>query len=572
MVPGPAGVLWSVSHGKSNHDVEEELTQRSSLFPSEEDADLGNTTTREKSETQLNRNKTREHHDASSPQAWSTMQQSLGIVTPYLPSHTQGDVKRRYELLRSHLPVEEYCFLYEILRGDHDVKMKNLEHNLCVWVHSIDETNIHHGVWTVELRDETGANIRAWIEPKFVQAELQKAQSDDDQSHGVVRAGVVWMLSNISMIVFKSNDDNLDPSYNDYHNSVRSNSASSSVSSITRLLVVSENNIKEVWTPEQHVARTQPSEEDDSPEAQRKYLDWMEKRKALTDTSSSENHQIGHDDDVDNDDAEEEDKPEEEDYEFDHDDQNLNAVENDLCRPSRCNVQTFNSPNQNCKINITRNNQSVRDTDSRCIPESMEDIKMLQQESSIYNSKENVDKEKELRRKMTLISKDDATAADQTVNRKRKKDSTSSNTNISEQSLLDCTVVKETREEEVKSIGPIRKDDNSVRFADSFWNTPDAWILRMLDIDEKREGKRIFSWDVSTHNSENRQKVLKGADITVSYEDGNRLGTIETRGEENDDNVLMMNYNLGESGSCGKLFEQSNWAAFDVSLFSDNDD
>ena len=301
-IPGPAGILWSSSHPdeKSSHvrggggggEEDEGLTQQP-LFSNNRNGDISND-----GDSKNKRNKkNRGHHHDISPHAWSTMQQSLEIVTPYLPSHTQGDIKRRYELLRPHLP-SNCVLLLEILRGKHDVKMTKDSDDLflCVWVESIDETNSHHGVFTVELRDETGAKIRAWIEPKFVKAELQKGAQNDDKNNekskssmGVVRTGVVWMLRNVSMIVFKNNNNNSNTNNNDNNNNNNNNNIgrSSLSSSITRMLVVSENNIKEVWTPEQHMAQTQPNEEDDSPEAQRKYLDWMEKRKALVVSSPS---------------------------------------------------------------------------------------------------------------------------------------------------------------------------------------------------------------------------------------------------------------------------------------------
>jgi hypothetical protein len=370
-IPGPAGVLWSSSNPdeKSNHvrggggEEDEGLTQQP-LFSNNRNGDNSNDNDNKYKRTKNNHG----HHHDISPHAWSTMQQSLEIVTPYLPSHTQGDIKRRYELLRPHLP-SNCVLLSEILRGNHDVKMTNNSNDdlfLCVWVESIDETNSHHGVFTVELRDETGAKIRAWIEPKFVKAELQKgaAQNDDKNneksksSMGVVRTGVVWMLRNVSMIVFKNNNNNSNninnSNSNNNNNSNNSNNnigRSSLSSSITRMLVVSENNIKEVWTPEQHMAQTQLNEEDDSPEAQRKYLDWMEKRKALAVSSPSSstkkkkkkkerrrNHPHNHDDDDDNDDDDididndddDEGPPEEYDYERDHDHDGRSSTTNGL--------------------------------------------------------------------------------------------------------------------------------------------------------------------------------------------------------------------------------------------------
>lgn len=228
---------------------EEELTHETKVLFSEEST----------ADAAVKKKRTEEQYDRSMPAAWQAMQRSLDITTPYLPLHTRGNLQKRYELLRPHLP-ENYILLPEILNGSHDLKMIHSEKYLCVWVDAVEERNSHHGIWTVELKDETGATIRAWMEPNFVKEELQKAQKGNGV--GVVRIGVVWMLSNLSMIAINNNANN-------------SNEAE-------RMLVVSGKRILKVWTPESDRAQNQPLEEEDSPEAQRQYLDWMEKRNALT--------------------------------------------------------------------------------------------------------------------------------------------------------------------------------------------------------------------------------------------------------------------------------------------------
>merc|ERR1712194_923793 len=96
---------------------------------------------------------------------------------------------------------------------------------------------------------------------------------------GVVRVGVVWMLASFSMIAINNNNRNNENGilFGNNNNNNSSSSSSSSSGVIERMLVVSGKNILRFWTPELDRAQYQPNEEEDSVEAQRKYLDWMEK-------------------------------------------------------------------------------------------------------------------------------------------------------------------------------------------------------------------------------------------------------------------------------------------------------
>jgi hypothetical protein len=292
-----------------------------------------------------------EQYDVSTPAAWTAMQRSLHMVTPYLPLWTRGNAQQRYERLRPHLP-RNCILLPEILNGSHDLKLSSssdhattttttdvdpdppntittnnknhyLNHKyLCVWVDSIEEQNSHHGIWTVELKDETGATIRAWMEPNFVKEELQKAATTSQQQQapaplertertsssslsnnnkaGVVRVGVVWMLANVSMIAINTTDNSSSSNTtnnNDATNNTGFGGGGGGV--VERMLVVSRKHILRVWTPELDKAQHQPNEEEDSPEKQRNYLDWMEQRNALT---TADNRNIPNNDDDDTDD------------------------------------------------------------------------------------------------------------------------------------------------------------------------------------------------------------------------------------------------------------------------------
>jgi hypothetical protein len=331
--PGPCGVLWEMSRSKvpksKLREEEEEIREDQNneglvLFPNndgegsnpnDKNNNLGGSSkigNKKKKKNRGNGNGNdddddEEQYDVSTPPAWMAMQRSLNIVTPYLPLWTRGNSQKRYERLRPHLP-QNCILLPEILRGSHDLKISD-DHPpnnlyLCVWVDSIEERNSHHGIWTVELKDETGATIRAWMEPNFVKEELQKAQQAEETSSnkGVVRVGVVWMLTNVSMIAINTNNNN-NSSSSSSSSSSNTNNDNNNGGVVERMLVVSRKHILRMWTPELDKAQNQPNEEEDSPEAQRKYLDWMEKRNALTiDNRNSGDKNDDDDDDADADD------------------------------------------------------------------------------------------------------------------------------------------------------------------------------------------------------------------------------------------------------------------------------
>jgi hypothetical protein len=195
--------------------------------------------------------------DMSFSPAWTCMQQELQIITPYLPPTFTP--QQRYQQLRPHMPRQN-VLLWEIAKGDHDFVVHEC---LLVLVHSV-ESHIHHNIWTVELQDETGVTLRAWMEPKFVQDQLQQPQESSP-----IRPGVVWMLRKVGMIIVPHEPEER----------------------LERMLLISGAEIQKVWTPEQ------AKQQDSSPQSQRRFLDWMEKRKALPsalqeeeDAGSKEDH------------------------------------------------------------------------------------------------------------------------------------------------------------------------------------------------------------------------------------------------------------------------------------------
>jgi hypothetical protein len=152
--------------------------------------------------------------------AWKSMMVSLHLKSP---DEIQAGmtIQQRYEILRSSLPPE-YVLLFEILRGDHDLCVQEPSTRLLVLVRSV-ESHIHHNIWTVELQDESGATIRAWIEPKFVQEQMK-----EQVGLSMIRPGVAWMLRKVSIIVVSNDQEE----------------------KVERMLLISGKHVEQAWTPE----------------------------------------------------------------------------------------------------------------------------------------------------------------------------------------------------------------------------------------------------------------------------------------------------------------------------------
>lgn len=213
-----------------------------------------------------NANNSKSCNDLSFSPVWSTVQQALNIVTPYLPTWS-NDPKQRYEWLRPHLP-SEYILLWEILNGQYDFATPQ-NSRLLLLVTSIESHNLHN-IWTVEFQDETGLTIRAWMEPRYVQQQLQQQH----ESSSTIRPGVIWMLSGVGMMVQTNEHEE----------------------KIERILLIGGQHVARVWTPEE-------TEQNDSIVPDSDFLRWMEQKKAKSsllpdmedgdeeqDDASKENH------------------------------------------------------------------------------------------------------------------------------------------------------------------------------------------------------------------------------------------------------------------------------------------
>lgn len=202
-----------------------------------------------------------------------------------------------------------FVLLLEIQRGDHDQfglssnsssSSSNAETSLLVLVSTV-ESHIHHNIWTVELKDETGAAIKAWVEPSLVQQQLQQPLESS-----IIRPGVVWRLRQFGMVLLERQDDDDDDDHDEEER-------------LERMLLIGGSAIEKVWTPEQQQKNQQ--EETDTPRRQRQFLDWMERRKALplihTPSEESSSASASGSADMEEEDEEEEDGPPDEEKEYD---------------------------------------------------------------------------------------------------------------------------------------------------------------------------------------------------------------------------------------------------------------
>ena len=172
--------------------------------------------------------------DVSSCPTWMCMQHSLGICTPYLPPYLS--TSQRYTYLRP-LLATHYLLLPELLQQQqqgaslHSVRGKKL----LVLVHAAAIQ--YHSYWTVELRDECGASLKAWMDPEMKEKECA----------ALLQMGVVWLLQDLCLLVADT------PSRHSW-------------------LLISRDQIERAWTPQQ-AAKEFTDEQ---------YIEWMSKRSQMT--------------------------------------------------------------------------------------------------------------------------------------------------------------------------------------------------------------------------------------------------------------------------------------------------
>ncbi len=488
--PGPCGVLWSMTQTKPPRDEEEELDKARPLLFENGESSL-------KPNNHCNDNNNN-NPDTLTPPAWNAMLQSLNIPTPYIPMSTRGNIPKRYEILRKHLPPN-FVLLQEILQGNHDLQM-HPNHYLCAWVETIEEQNSHHGIWTVGLKDETGAQLRAWMEPNFVREELQK--TTQDALLGVVRVGVVWRLSNFSIIANPNNNNN------------------SSTGKVERMLVVSGNRIETVWTPESK--QIQPTEDEDTPQAQQKYLEWMAKRNALT-----------MDEPLLDDDEE---MPEQE---------NESLVEKQV-RMNELSALTMTVDDDHSDEESTSSNH--RDSTANPLPvqPQLQSAQAKANESRNENNNQESQSLLQTQESTRIESKTDTISQQQTSDfgqRKRKK---------TKQKPVSPTTPTRTSPKRRKSKSPAR--NSPIRMSQSVWNTPDPSILEMLECDSETV-------------DETPTVVDEEPSLTFT-QFSNKPPSLEPRKTEHGDDSLLP---TGRAFVGSNLFEPSSWKGVDATAFSESD-
>lgn len=182
--------------------------------------------------------------------AWMCMQCDLDLVLPSLPPHW-SEVER-CAAVRQCLPTQ-YVLIPELLRPSSAEWKLGRHKKLVLMVQTIH--SLTDNLWTVQVTDETGATLTAWVQPKLVRDEQQRPQPR------YIRPGCVWLLNGPTTILCPDS----------------SSSSSSSVHhpnhhhKLGRMLLISSNTIERVWTP----AHAKEISDD-------QFVQWLERRSVVT--------------------------------------------------------------------------------------------------------------------------------------------------------------------------------------------------------------------------------------------------------------------------------------------------
>jgi hypothetical protein len=177
-------------------------------------------------------------------------------VTPSLPANLT--LEERHRQIRPHVPAP-YSMIHELLQATHSPRMNQPSSDPWHCPHlMVLVTNIHGGAtdhgWTAALTDETGATLTAWIQPASVHRQLQQP-STETGAVSWFRTGIVWWLKDTTLL--------LSPS-------AQSSEREVDDTNLLYLLLVSEDNIQQVWTPSDGEALSDE-----------RYLQWVEQRTRL---------------------------------------------------------------------------------------------------------------------------------------------------------------------------------------------------------------------------------------------------------------------------------------------------
>jgi len=307
--PGPAGI-WFLSHSTSKKKKRKSSThiaQREygdSPSSSQEDALSMSVHSNAGHNHNHTHNSSKHHHHRKGPSsfstvasnpAWTAMQCTLNWYTPEVPLSVASAPIQRYQRLRPHTPTE-YCLLPEILSSSQFATAWKLPPARTLIVLVLSVACHHDDIWTVELQDDTGASIQAWMQPSFVQAEKQQHADDNATGPRYIRPGYVWCLTNVTIMLQQSMGGNT--ALTSYANTTTCTTTTSSNGAGNskmpqRMLLISERNVSRVWMPDSL------EEVEDSV-----YCEWVEKRSAIqsqvdeAEATSANNSLVGnsHDD------------------------------------------------------------------------------------------------------------------------------------------------------------------------------------------------------------------------------------------------------------------------------------
>ena len=193
--------------------------------------------------------------------AWTAMQCNQQWLVPdtifaSLPRAMSS--LQRYRCLRPHVPPN-YLLVPELTMSSQIPTLETtlpsewwkfpLGQKLIVLVQSV---SCHHDdIWTVELSDDTGASIQAWMQPSFVQMEKQQ-HADNATGPQYIKPGYVWCLEHVTMMLQQtlgSQDAGSSTTAVDDH-APENNNNNNNNKSQCRMLLISERNVTQVWTQE----------------------------------------------------------------------------------------------------------------------------------------------------------------------------------------------------------------------------------------------------------------------------------------------------------------------------------
>jgi hypothetical protein len=226
-LPGPAGVWFLTQNSKKHHNSNSNNSSNNNNNNDEEEEDYASPHMYQQQESDGPKAPT--VMAVSSHPAWTAMQCDLNWLTPDVPLSVS--MASRYHRLRPNIP-SDYLLLPQILNDSGMWKLP-AHQKLVVLVHSV--ACHHDDIWTVELHDDTGASIKAWIAPGFVQSEKQHNSEHHHEEQRYIRPGYAWCIEGASLML--QNGILPGEDYEEESNATK------------RMLLVRQDHITRVWHP-----------------------------------------------------------------------------------------------------------------------------------------------------------------------------------------------------------------------------------------------------------------------------------------------------------------------------------